>query len=84
MTKTFRELYQVELDKPKPPSPSRQFVLEICEITHRTEASVRRWLAGDMPDPLAIDILAKHFQCTPEDLFPQLRDADNRRVADAD
>ena len=87
--KTFYERYQEALNTPLPPPPPRptnaqQWINEMVVLTHRSEASIRRWLAGGMPDPLVIDILAKHFQCSPEDLFPQLRDADNRRVADAD
>ncbi|MDE6410013.1 MAG: hypothetical protein K2K81_07200 [Muribaculaceae bacterium] len=71
---TFRELYRKELDKP---APAKSWIAEIARITKKSEITVRRWLGDDnlksscRPDPLTRDVLAKHFNTTPEALFPE-------------
>lgn len=66
---TLKELY----DKAKSqPVPAAAFVRECSEVTKKSEISVRRWLAGAaVPDALTQDVLARHFNTTPDQLFPR-------------
>lgn len=71
---TFKELYQKAKSKPAPKTPAAAFILEICKITKKSEIAVRRWVSGDnIPDALTQDVLAKHFNTTPDELFPRLK-----------
>lgn len=64
---TLKEMY----DKAKEaPTPRMAFIQEVMAVTHKTEITVRRWLAGEVvPDALTCAVLADHFGCTPEELF---------------
>lgn len=66
---TLREMY----DKArKSPTPAVAFIAEVAEITKKSEITVRRWLSGEVvPDALTRAVLADHFKCKAEDLFPQ-------------
>ncbi|MBD5332224.1 MAG: helix-turn-helix transcriptional regulator [Bacteroides sp.] len=68
---TLLERYQQAKNQARPVAPGTAFVREIAEVTKKSELAVRRWLAGDTePDALTQDVLARHFGCTPSELFP--------------
>lgn len=64
---TLKELY----DKAKQePTPAMNFIKEVMAVTHKSEITVRRWLAGEVvPDALTCAVLAEHFGCDPKELF---------------
>lgn len=65
---TLRELYE---EARKSPTPGVAFVREVMAVTRKTETTVRRWISGEViPDALTRSVLAEHFHCNPEDLFP--------------
>lgn len=69
---TFAELYQQAKEMERPVTPATAFVREIADLTKKSEPAVRRWLSGDSePDALTQDVLAKHFNTTPQQLFPK-------------
>lgn len=52
-------------------SPARAFLLEVASVTKKSELAVRRWLSGEStPDQLTQEVLARHFNTTPKELFP--------------
>lgn len=66
--KSFIELYNESKSKP---TPAQEFVAEVARITHRSEATVRMWLAGNqIPDTLVQSVIADHFGVGIEGLFP--------------
>lgn len=66
---TFKEFYQQAKNQP---SAASNFIAEICELTNRSEIAVRKWLSGEnVPDMEVKELLAKHFNVTPEELFPK-------------
>lgn len=68
---TLKELYQQQ----KASDPGQKFVRDLMDITKKSEATVRRWLSHGpsscAPDALTQEVLAKHFDTTPEELFPR-------------
>lgn len=67
---TLKELYINAKRQPKPDTPAAAFIREVANVTKKSEVAVRRWLAGEcLPDPLTQDVLARHFNTTPEKLF---------------
>lgn len=67
--KTFRELYDEELRKP---TAAQRFVKDVAELTHRSEVTVRFWLAGrQVPDELAQSIIAAKYDVDVNYLFPK-------------
>ena len=67
---TLSERYE-QIKAESPVSPGRAFLLEVAEVTKKSELAVRRWLSGETtPDELTKSVLAKHFNTTPEELFP--------------
>ena len=68
---TLKDLYEQAKMQPKPETPANAFVREIAAATKKTENAVRRWISGETePDALTQEVLAKHFNTTPEELFP--------------
>lgn len=71
---TLKELYQQAKRQPRIEAPATAFVREVAAVTKKSELAVRRWLSeGESsaePDALTKDVLAKHFNTTPEELFP--------------
>jgi hypothetical protein len=66
--KTFKELYEAERDKP---TAAQHFITMVANITHRSTNTVKMWLSGrQVPDELARTIMAQHFGCDAEQLFP--------------
>lgn len=65
---TIKELYaQAKMSA----TPAQVFVTELANITKKSEITVRRWLSGEtVPDTLTRSIIAKHFNSTEEELFP--------------
>ena len=69
MDKTFKGLYA---EAKQQPTPAAAFVARVAELTHRTETTVRMWLAGvQQPDELAKSVIADHFGSDMETLFPR-------------
>ena len=69
---TLAERYQQAKNQARPIAPATAFVREIAEVTKKSELAVRRWLAGETePDALTQEVLAKHFNTTPDELFPK-------------
>lgn len=69
MNKSFIELYNESKSKP---TPAQEFVAEVARITHRSETTVRMWLAGNqIPDTLVQSVIADHFGVGIEGLFPK-------------
>lgn len=68
---TLTERYE-QIKAEMPMSPARAFLLEIADVTKKSELTVRRWLSGEStPDALTQEVLAKHFNTTPDTLFPK-------------
>lgn len=71
---TLKELYNNAKSQPKPETPAAAFVKEIAAVTKKSEIAVRRWLTDSdssaEPDALTKEVLARHFNTTPEELFP--------------
>lgn len=68
---TLKELYASAKLQPKPETPAVSFVKEVASVTKKSEIAVRRWISGEViPDALTRSVLAKHFNCNPDDLFP--------------
>ena len=69
---TLKELYQKEKEKQE---ACQVFVKDLMEVTKKSEPAVRRWLTNGpsscAPDALTQEVLAKHFNTTPEELFPR-------------
>lgn len=69
---TLIELYQHAKSQARPVAPATAFIREIMEVTKKSEIAVRRWLSGETaPDALTQEVLAKHLDTTPEELFPK-------------
>lgn len=67
--KTFKELYNEELNKP---TAAQQFIKKVSELTHRSEATIRKWLSGTQyPDELTRVIIADKFNVDADFLFPR-------------
>lgn len=71
--KTFFDLYEEEKSKP---TAAQVFVKKIAKLTHRTENTVRMWLAGQQtPDELVQSIIAKEYGVSAATLFPKREEA---------
>ena len=65
---TLREMYDKARRRP---TPGLAFIQEVMAVTKKTEITVRRWISGEVvPDTLTKEVLARHFNTTPEELFP--------------
>ena len=72
--KTFIELYNESKSKP---TPAQEFISEVPRITHRSEMTVRMWLAGNqVPDSLVQSVIADHFGVDMAGLFPTEKGGD--------
>lgn len=68
---TLTEMYESAKAQVKATTPAAAFIKEVAEVTKKSELSVRRWIAGDAtPDALTQEVLARHFNTTPDALFP--------------
>lgn len=69
---TLAERYQEAKNKERPLTPAVAFIREVADVTRKSDIAVRRWISGEVtPDALTQQVLAKHFKCAPEDLFPE-------------
>lgn len=69
--KTFIELYRATK---KLPTPAKDFIRDICNITGSAESTVRMWICGaQMPSAPARKLIAKHFGARVEELFPDTK-----------
>jgi len=68
--KTFHDFYEAAKARP---TPAQQFIEDIAELTSKSEYTVRKWIARQqVPDKLTQNVIAKHFGCTADGLFPAL------------
>lgn len=73
---TLKEMYKEASKKKRqlPPTPGQAFIDEVAAVAKKSEIAVRRWFMNGknaaVPDALTQDVLAKHFNTTPEELFP--------------
>lgn len=66
---SFRELYAAECEKP---TPRQAFLAECARVADVSEATVKQWANGiQQPNKYALKLLADHFECDPEYLFPK-------------
>lgn len=66
---TLKQLYD---SARRQPTPAVAFIQEVMDVTQKTEITVRRWLSGEVvPDALTRSVLARHFNCEPDELFPK-------------
>lgn len=69
---TLAERYQEAKNKERPLTPAVAFIKEVANVTRKSDIAVRRWISGEaLPDALTQEVLARHFSCKPEDLFPK-------------
>lgn len=72
---TLKEMYAEARKQPIPQYPANAFIREVAEVTKKSELAVRRWVGEGktacVPDALTQEVLAKHFNTTPEELFPR-------------
>ncbi|MBD5200751.1 MAG: hypothetical protein HDS85_01705 [Bacteroidales bacterium] len=67
---TLLDLYQQAKNQERPVAPATAFIREVAQVTKKSEIAIRRWLSGECePDKLTKDVLAQHFNITPEELF---------------
>lgn len=67
--KTFKQLYNEEKSKD---TPAQAFIANVAKLTCRSKVTVKMWLAGmQTPDELTTIVIAKHFGCKAETLFPK-------------
>lgn len=70
--KSFYDLYEEEKSKP---TAAQVFIKNIATLTHRSELTVRMWLAGQQtPDELVQSIIAKEYGVSPATLFPKRKE----------
>lgn len=70
--KTFIELYNEAKNQP---TPAQKFISDVATITHRSEMTVRMWLAGrQLPDDLAKITIAEKFGVNADSLFPKKKE----------
>lgn len=73
---TLKEIYAQKKQQPRTAAPGTAFVREIASVTKKSELAVRRWLSdtetASVPDALTQEVLARHLNTTPEELFPMI------------
>lgn len=68
---TLTERYEKAKTQVRPVAPATAFLREVAQVTKKSELAVRRWLSGEnTPDALTQEVLAQHFNTTPDELFP--------------
>lgn len=69
---TFKDYYlKAKARKRVVPTNAQLFITEIANYTHKSEQTIRMWLAGTQkPDELTQAVLAAKFKTTPQELFP--------------
>jgi len=68
-TLSFKARYELAKHQP---TPREQFINKIAEITHRSPATVIKWVMGlSKPDINTKRILSKYFKAPVEELFPE-------------
>lgn len=66
---SFFDLYKYECDKP---TPRQTFIAECARVAKVSETTVKQWANGiQKPNCSALQLLADHFNCDPEYLFPK-------------
>jgi hypothetical protein len=71
-SKTFREIYEGYAKRPPLPTPRKEFVRRMADVTKKSEATVKMWVIGrQVPDALTQEVLAKELNVPAEVLFPK-------------
>lgn len=71
MTKRRISLSDLYKEKMQQVSPARQLIMDIQEVTGRSEIAIRMWLCGrTKPEPLIQRIIAEKLDVDPDFLFP--------------
>lgn len=66
-----KSLVGVYRSKKKMPTQADILVAELCDLTHRSEFTVKSWVLGHhTPDINTQIIIAKHLDSDPATLFP--------------
>lgn len=66
---SFLDLYKYECDKP---TPRQAFIAECARVADVSEATVKQWAnCIQQPNKYALKLLAEHFNCDPDYLFPK-------------
>lgn len=70
--KTFVEIYEGIDKRPPLPTPRKEFMAKIADLTKRSEFTVRMWCTGrQTPDALAQSVISKELGVPEEVLFPE-------------
>ncbi len=70
--KSFREIYEGYAKRPPLPTPRKEFIKRIADVTKKSETTVKMWVMGrQVPDALTKDVLAKELKVPAAALFPQ-------------
>jgi hypothetical protein len=71
--KTFMEIYEGYAKRPPLPTPRKEFMARIADLTKRSEFTVRMWCTGrQQPDALAQSVISKELGIPAETLFPKM------------
>lgn len=69
---SFSDLYKYECNKP---TPRQAFIAECARVAEVSETTVKQWANGiQQPNKYALKLLAEHFNCDPEALFPKQKE----------
>lgn len=69
--KTFKQIYEGVAKRPPLPTPRKEFLRRIAELTKKSETTVKMWVIGrQTPDALTQSVLAKEFGIPAHILFP--------------
>lgn len=69
--KSFKEIYEGYAKRPPLPTPRKEFIRRMADVTKKSEATVKMWVIGrQIPDALTQDVLAKELKVPAATLFP--------------
>lgn len=70
--KTFKEIYEGYAKRPPLPTPRKEFVSRMADLTKKSEATVKMWVMGrQVPDALTQSVISKELGIPEEVLFPE-------------
>lgn len=70
---TFRELYMSLADKKPELTAKQKFINRICDVTKKSESTVKSWVGGKSPDLLTRCIIEIELGINQEELFPNFK-----------
>lgn len=69
--KSFKEIYEGYAKRPPLPTPRKEFIRRMADVTKKSEATVKMWVIGrQIPDALTQAVLAKELNVPVATLFP--------------